>query len=681
MRLNAKDIVMLVQLLVVLPHAEHLPYWLLLIAIFSILIQLSFVHQRLFTLSLRMQKILQGVVFLSGLFGIFQTFHTILGLEAGTAFLIICLLGKLFEVNTRRDAYVVLTLGLFVTAGLFLFDQGLMTTVLVVLATCSIFYAMMMQNIVVNESQSIQVIRTDVSGVSHYHALKTIFFIVSIAVPLMVILFIFFPRISPIWSIHLNQDQAKTGMSDSMSPGDIANLSQSTELAFRAVFQGPIPANAELYWRGLVLGTFDGRTWSPTKDARLKATQWGTQSIPPWLAHGVTLKTREPTKYSITVEPTQQPWLFALNFPVGEDSDVGLTREYTVQASDDIRQRTTYKLLRFNTQTIDADLPAWLAQDTLQLPENGNPQSRTFAHNLFKQANGNPELYASYVTNWIRHENFVYTLQPPPLSGDRIDEFLFKTRRGFCEHYSSAFTFLMRAAGIPARVVVGYQGGQLGRDGHSLEIRQMDAHAWSEIWLTGRGWVRYDPTAAIAPDRIERGMGALTSQNPTMFGDGLAGTLRYNQFKFFGQARQWVDYAKYLWQRDVVGFDQTRQNDFLFKFLGLRSQVMQIFVMFMIFALVLAIVVFVQLRRKRPKWHPLDIPLINLSRRLNKQGLARNDHEGMLQWLKRVELAGYEHQAKKIASIYRTARYSPDLFSEKESIKEMMMIVRRWRKE
>ncbi len=682
MRLTANDVLMMVQVTVVLPHVEHLPSWLLVLALVCIVAQLSFLQQYGYKPSPRLQKIFQGVVFLAGLGGIFQTFHTLLGLEAGTAFLVLCLLGKLFEVNARRDAYVVLTLGLFITAGLFLFDQDLITAIWAVVATCSILYAMMIQNLVLNNSQSILKTHWSTSRIDFVHVLKTIVGMVMLAVPLMVILFIFFPRIPPLWSIHLDQGQSKTGMSNSMSPGDIANLSQSTELAFRATFQsGQIPAKADLYWRGLVLGSFDGTTWAPTQDSRLKETLWGSQSIPQWLVQGVTLKTREPIKYEITVEPTQQPWLFALNVPIGMSSDVGLTREYTLQASDDVRQRSSYQLLRFNAETIDLNLPEWLARDTLQLPKKGNPQSRIFAQKLYERSGANPERYVQHVMDWIRRENFTYTLQPPPLSGERVDQFLFNTKRGFCEHYASSFTFLMRAAGVPARVVIGYQGGQLGKDGHSLEIRQMDAHAWSEVWIKGRGWVRYDPTAAVAPERIERGMDVLTSQNSTIFGDGLAGQYRYNQFKFLGKARQWVDHAKYIWQRKVVGYDQSNQEDLLFKVLGLRSQMMQIFIMFIFFVIVLASAVTVMWWRKRPQWDVLDRPLIQLSEKLKKQGLAREHHEGMLQWLARVGQAGYPDQAKRIADLYSYARYSAGTFSKKEFIKDLIKMVKRWHKE
>lgn len=688
MRLSMRTVLMLTQFLVILPHLGHLPYWLVGLSIVVVISQLGWIHQRLFARSKTRQKLAQMIVFLSGMLGIFLTFRTLLGVEAGTAFLVMCLLGKLFEVNVRRDAYVVLTFDLFITAALFLFDQDLFTALWAMLATLGVLYAMAMQNVAEKNSLAPEEnLNTDHSlpQIRNRSPLTTIALIVMQAVPLMVILFIFFPRMPPFWTINLNKSGAQTGMSDSMSPGDIADLSQSTELAFRAVFPaGQIPQKSDLYWRGLVLGSFDGRTWRQTSDPKLKVVVWGNpNTIPQWLAQSVSLNKPKPVPYQLIVEPTQQPWMFALSFPFSQDGQAGLTREYTLRAADDIVQQTTFELNQFDAKTIDADLPEWLARNTLALPAKTNPRSRVFAAQLMTRVNRDPEKYAQTVLNWIRQENFVYTLQPPPLNGERIDQFLFETRRGFCEHYASSFTFLMRAAGIPARVVVGYQGGQLGRDGKSLEVRQMDAHAWSEVWLAGRGWVRFDPTGAVSPNRIERGMRDLAAQDSSMFGAGIAGTMRYNQFRMLGQAREWVDYAKYMWQQKVVGFDEDRQGNFLYNMFGLRSQMMQVFVMFGAFVVILATVVGVMWWRRRPVWHALDAPLIKLSKRLAKQNLAREPHEGVLQWLTRVSrLPRYEAQAKEVAELYSQARYADndsDKLANKAAITKLRQLVKNWR--
>ena len=685
MRISARDTLMLTQVFMILPHVHHMPYWLTGLAVVSICLQLGVIKRRLLGPTRQRQRAVQGLVFVAGLAGIAQTYQTIQGLEAGTAFLLVCLLGKLFEVNVRRDIYVVLTLDLFIIAGMFLFDQDLSTALWAMVATMAVLYAMLSQNLsgaLIDAPAIPTILISEAEPVKSWAGeLRTLMLLVGMAIPLMIILFIFFPRIPPLWTIHLAGGQAKTGMSDSMAPGDFAKLSQSSELAFRAVFApGHIPAKSDLYWRGMVFSQFDGRTWRAAPDPRLKQMVWGNDVSPQWL-QSISLNNPRATEYQIMMEPTQQPWLFALNFPLGKTPQVGVTREFTVLASEDIAQKTTFTMFRFDAKVIDAELPAWLQQETLALPASTNPRSRALALQQFKKFNKDPRRYADGILAWIREENFVYTLQPPPLNGDRVDQFLFDTRRGFCEHYASAFTFLMRAAGVPARVVVGYQGGQVGRDGQSLEVRQMDAHAWSEIWIAGQGWVRYDPTSAVAPERIELGMTDLTAQSQTLFGEGVAGALRYNQFKILEKTRRWADYASYVWQRDVVGFTQDSQEDFLYQWFGIKDQMKQILIMGLALMGVIAAIVGIMLWRKRAIWHPLDIPLLRLSKRLERKGLAREECEGMLQWLERVgQVQHYQQSARQLAAVYSEARYGGDASQQGAQVKQIVRLINQWPK-
>jgi transglutaminase-like putative cysteine protease len=685
MRLSSRDVLMMTQFLVILPHFEHLPFWLTGLSAGVIFSQLTWIHSRLFGVSKVRQKTIQILVFVAGMFGIFQSFHTLLGVEAGSAFLIICLLGKLFEVNSWRDIYVVLTFGLFITAAQFLFDQDLITAIWATCSTLAILLAMAKQNSSKKEEvyfqQSTFSEEIEQTSPKAKNSFKTLAWLVLQAVPLMVILFIFFPRMPPLWTLHLNTGQSKTGISDSMSPGDIADLSQSSELAFRAIFSdGKIPQRSDLYWRGLVLGTFDGRTWKPTPDSRLKSIATMGQPMPKWITESIEFKKSDAHPYQLIMEPTQQSWLFALNLPFSKESQAGLTREFTLRASDEIVTQTTFNLYQIDVNQIDDKLPDWLAKDTLQLPTGTNPKSRAFAAQLFAQVQQNQQAYANAVMSWFRRENFVYTLRPPKLDGDRIDQFLFITKQGFCEHFASSFTFLMRAAGVPARVVVGYQGGKVGLDRKSLEVRQMDAHAWSEVWFAGRGWVRFDPTAMVAPERVRQGMDVLTAENPSMFGNGLVGNLRYNQFKMLGRAREWVDYAKYVWQQKVVGFDEANQESFLFKTFGLRSPMIQIAVMFGAFISVLLLVVGVMWWRRRPVWHPLDAPIIRLSKRLANYDLARQDDEGVLSWLTRLgRHPQYQAQARRLADIYSQARYAENTHNDKAVQKALWRLVNDWR--
>jgi hypothetical protein len=658
--LTQRDTLMLVQLLVIMPHMQHLPVWLVSLGVLVVLSQWTVIRQRLWLKHPRIEKTLQLVLFSSSVVGIYLTYGG-LTLEACTSFLLLCLITKLMEVNARRDVYVVLTFSLFVLASLFLFGQDLWTGLLVLAGVLGTLYAMIAQND---------------QGAGRW---RSLLLITGQAVPLLVILFLFFPRLPPLWSIQVAGGNAKTGMSDSMSPGDLANLGQSTALAFRVMFaDGARPPKSQLYWRGLVFDQFDGRTWKPLSNPTLgRDMVWGQQTIPRWLQDSVPLNHQRPLSYQLTMEPTQQAWLFSLSVPLSDNPSVGLTGDYTLLADHPITSREALHLSQFDAKSIDANLPAWMLAQSLKLPADSNPQSRLLAQALYARMNHNPERYAAAVLAWIRQQNFVYTLQPPILTGNRIDQFLFQTRRGFCEHYASAFTFLMRAAGVPARVVVGYQGGQVGQDGKSWEVRQLDAHAWSEIWLAGRGWVRMDPTGAIAPERIEKGMSELTSDNADLFGEGAAAQMRYQQFKVLGQMRQWADYANYLWQRDVVGFDQAHQDQSLFDWLGLRSTQSKLLIMFGLIAAVIATIIGVLWWRRRKVWHPLDLPVVILSQRLQRMGLARNDAEGVLMWLTRLaEQPQYRQHAEHMAQVYAASRYAGS--DIEQSAKILRKLVNSW---
>ncbi|MEC7120886.1 MAG: DUF3488 and transglutaminase-like domain-containing protein, partial [Pseudomonadota bacterium] len=551
---SARDVLMLMQLLVIVPMVTHLPTWIIVMGVVVAITQLSVLKHRLHLYG-RFELVVQLILFFGGLLGVFFAFRTFLGVEAGVSFLMLCLIAKLLEVKARRDVYIVLTLALFVVSSGFLFSQSLVASVLALLGLLAILYAMIAQN-------------DDGQG-----RIRSLFWITVQAVPLMVILFLFFPRFPPLWSVQIGAGQGQTGMSEEMSPGDIASLSQSAALAFRVFFEGQPPAKSDLYWRGLVLSQFDGRTWMPLPAQQTgHLTAWVGQRLPSWIDQSLVVVEQQPRSYRMVMEPTQREWLFPLSLPYAtqQQPSVGLTREYTLKAASPIRRQQHLQFLQFQDVTLDADLPDWLRRANLALPPQSNPLAQKFAQDLFQRMNANPERYAESILAWIRQQNFVYTLQPPLLSGHRVDQFLFETRRGFCEHYASAFVFLMRAAGVPARVVAGYQGGALGRDGESWEVRQRDAHAWTEIWLAGQGWVRIDPTAAIAPHRIEQGMSAVTD-DVRVFGEGAGAMFRQSQFQLLSQAREWADYAGYLWQRDVVGFDQDRQANKLKDWFNLRS--------------------------------------------------------------------------------------------------------------
>ncbi|WP_201509027.1 transglutaminase family protein [Psychrobacter alimentarius] len=620
--------VLLAQIIVVLPHAAHLPLWLIGFAIVSIVAQLPRVKGR-FKERRHLKRIYQGMQmlgFLLGLAGLWLTYNTAFGLDMGVAFLVLCLVSKLWELYKRRDAYVLLNLSLFVLAALFLMDQGLVTTLEVVIGVIVVLLAFIALNDDGNTRGDGRLRTLGVLGIG--------------ALPLLVVLFLFFPRLPPLWSVQLSSGQATTGVSDSMSPGDFASLGQSTELAFRVEFADSRPPQQALYWRGLVFSDFDGVTWRPSLEQR----QWrASPQMPTWIENAFatvpeTAK-QSPTNYTVVLEPTQQNWLFGLDYPFTQRQDVSVTSNFTLRKDEPVTQQLRYEALQFTPMQIDPILPDELRQLNLALPADGNPKARALAKQLLAQSESDPIRYMNAIERWINQTEFRYTLSPPRLNNDRIDEFLFDTKAGFCEHYSSSFTFMLRAAGIPARVVAGYQGGEISRGGNVWEVRQKDAHAWTEVWLEGQGWVRVDPTSFVAPERVEQGMNAITeSRGAAMFGDGAGAQISYQQYQMLQALRRLSDQASYYWQKDVVGYDQDKQANSLLKWFNIRSVMGQIIWLATSAIIVMVVLILLIWQRRRRRWHTADRPLAQLSKRLSKrdQLLARAEDEGVLSWLDRV---------------------------------------------
>jgi protein-glutamine gamma-glutamyltransferase len=623
--------VLIAQVVVVLPHAAHLPLWLIGFAAVSIAAQLPYIKAKFKKLShlKRIYQSMQMLGFLLGLLGLWLTYNTAFGLDMGVAFLVLCLVSKLWELYKRRDAYVVLNLSLFVLAALFLMDQGLLTTLEVIVGAVIVLLAFIALN--------------DDSNVSGDGRLRTLGVLGVGALPLLVVLFLFFPRLPPLWSVQLSGQQAVTGVSDSMSPGDFANLGQSTELAFRVEFADERPPQQQLYWRGLVFSDFDGITWRPVP----QRDQWSSRlQAPAWIQNAFATVPDEdraaPVNYKVILEPTQQNWLFGLDYPFSQQPDINTTSEFTLSKDQPVTQQLRYDVLQFAQMRIDPVLTEASRRENLALPNEGNPQARALAKQLFEQSGSDPVRYIAAIEQWINRTEFRYTLSPPRLNTNRIDEFLFETKAGFCEHYSSSFTFMLRAAGIPARVVAGYQGGEPSRNGSVWEVRQMDAHAWTEVWLEGQGWVRVDPTAFVAPERVEQGMNTMTEQQgAAMFGNGASAQISYQQYQMLQTLRRLSDQASYYWQKDVVGYDQDKQADSLLKWFNISSIMQQIIWLATSAVSVMVVLVFVIWYRRRKRWHPADLPLAKLSKHVAKHDklLARNDNEGQLAWLERLASA------------------------------------------
>ncbi|HEY6897511.1 MAG TPA: DUF3488 and DUF4129 domain-containing transglutaminase family protein [Rhodocyclaceae bacterium] len=478
---------------------------------------------------------LLNLLAVAGIAGIGLHFRNLFGKDPGVAMLALFLALKLFETRTLRDATGVVLLCFFLILSQFFYTQSIATA------------ALMLVSVTLATSTLIALQREDVAPRA---ALRLGGSLLLQALPFMLLLFLLFPRVSgPLWGLPADAGRGLSGLSDNMSPGSISNLSLSEAIAFRARFDGKLPNKGELYWRGPVLNNFDGRTWRmgpPRKNA----------------ADGVADK-GDAVQYEITLEPHNQPWLLALDYPQRWPADALLTSTWQVVAQKVVRSRQRYTLRSVPSARIGLEEPAYAKREALQLPSTGNPRSRELAQAL-RARSPNDLALANAFLGRIREQNFVYTLTPPLLGVDTVDEFLFDTRRGFCEHYAAAFVFVMRAAGVPARVVTGYQGGELNPVDGYLTVRQSDAHAWAEIWLAGEGWRRVDPTAAIAPARVENNLAAAVPR-----GDPIA-LLARPELDWLRSARYRWEAVSNAWNQWVLGYDNQRQMALLQR-LGLES--------------------------------------------------------------------------------------------------------------
>jgi len=461
-------------------------------------------------------------------------YGNVLGRDPGSAFGCGLLALKLLETETPRDARVALGFCAFVLMSALLFEQGLPFTLLV----CAV---LVLQVAAFNRLEPAPLSSDRPLRASLVLAGK----LVLVAIPLALAGFILVPRLgSPLWGSPNGDAGARTGLSDRMAPGQFTDLMLDDSPAFRVAFDGaPPPPNAQ-YFRAIVLSDFDGTTWTRALSG---------------LRRGATPKTGSAqVDYRITLEPTQQRWLPALDVPVAAPDDAALAGDDTIIANRPVVQPREYRARSMVGASDTKALVKYQRERLLRLPPGADPRARALAAQWRNESANDAEVVQRALA--LFHASFTYTLTPPLLGRDSVDEFLFDTRRGFCEHYASAFVFLMRAAGIPARVVTGYQGGWWSASGGYLLVRQSDAHAWAEVWRDGRGWLRVDPTAAVSPARIERGAAQVN--------DAAAWT----QSDWLRELRNRIDIVNRLWTQGVIRFDGMRQRALLADFGIARSE-------------------------------------------------------------------------------------------------------------
>lgn len=476
-------------------------------------------------------RILKGALALVLVAAVIAVFHTLNGLAAGTTLLAGMGSFKLLEASARRDRYIVIGTALFLLLAACLSEQGLLYAPLYAAHAWLCCWALA----IVTHPES-----TLGNRAAGLLALRSL----ALALPLTVLGFLFFPRIAgSFWAFP--SGGATTGLSDTMSPGAISDLSESFAPAFRVWFDGSLPPPAERYWRGPVLHHFDGFTWSRPP---FHGSSFGGESVPLGRAY----------RYRITLEPSSQHWWFALDTVDGSPSTaVRLTTDHVLVSERAVTEPVTYPAVSHTSVRAAGSLP--FAARHLDLdpgPSDRNTRARALARRLRSQAPSDAA-FVGAVLGFFRGGGFEYTLTPPQLGADSIDDFLFSTRRGFCGHYASAFVMLMRAGGVPARVVTGYLGGEWNPIGHYLLVRESDAHAWAEVWLEGHGWTRVDPTAVVAPERLTRGIVDFLP-DATSVPERLL--LRV---PWLVAARQGWDAANAWWTNRVIGFNLNNQLSIL----------------------------------------------------------------------------------------------------------------------
>jgi transglutaminase-like putative cysteine protease len=496
-------------------------------------------------------KLFKALMLLLTAAAVYLSSGRLLGLETAAALLVATFILKLLEMHSQRDARVLILLGFFCVVVAYLFDDSLpwaLYSVLPVVALLTALIGLQQARVVARPLATLRVAAA----------------LLLQALPLMLLLFVFFPRLPPLWSLPLAQNQAQSGLSDDMSAADITELGQNPAVAFRVSFDTPMPPRNALYWRALTLDRYDGRRWSQAPGSSLRpVTAWQPQG-PEW-------------RYRVIQEPSGRPWMVALDVAQAPSRDVRQSGDFALRRLRPISQALGYSLSSWPQVPREPQALSDIERrQTLQLPPSGDPRSRAWALAL-KVQYPQPQAMVQAMLTHFHDQDFHYTLKPVALGSDAVDDFLFNSRRGFCAHFAGAMTYVLRAAGIPARLVAGYQGGELNTAGQFITVRQYDAHAWVEYWQPDVGWRSVDPTFAVAPQRIDAGLAQALAADEDFLADSPFSPLRYRNLAWLNDLRLGWDNLNYGWQRWVLGYQAEQQGAFLLAwFKGLAVYVLPV---------------------------------------------------------------------------------------------------------
>lgn len=552
-------------------------------------------------------------------------YGTFFGQNPGIALLILFMALKQMETKSIRDGLTIVFLAYFLALAQFFYSQTIpaasMTVLTTVIATCALASL------------------TDPRPHWAIQIRRSLRLLLQ-ATPFMLLLFILFPRIQgPLWGLPKDANSSLTGLSEIMSPGSISQLSQSDAVSFRVRFPDKQPERRQLYWRGPVLVAFDGRNWKPERERPR-----------PELSYQV--PEQSSIEQEITLEAHGKPWIFALEHPASLPPDTLMGQQFQLLAKTAVTLRQRYRVRSIPDLTTGIEESATVLEAALVLPPDSNPRLHKLAEQWRKQAATDTEIL-SLAKNFFLHQKLTYTLSPPLLGIHTGDEFVFDTKEGFCEHFANAFAIAMRAAGVPARIVTGYQGGEINPIDGFMTVRQSDAHAWTEVWLSGRGWTRVDPTAISAPARIDLNLAAAVPNTDSL------PFLARSDAKWLSELRFRWDAISNAWNQWILGYTPERQRELL-EHLGLSNPDWRQMttILAVLSSMAMLILALWMLRQHQPSDPGLAL-WIKLSRRLNRVGLARYPWEGPDDYGRRVALAlpDRAEEIRTIAHIYGSLRY------------------------
>ena len=541
---NLRAILVLCQLITLISLASELTLWMNAIIGLCLLWQVAIVFETL-------PQPNKYLIFVIAIFGAVAI--AISGKELGLLMSMVHLICfaysiKALELHTRKDFFQLILLGIFILACAFIFHQSLW------------FSSFVFILLVINLSMLLMYFGKPLSFAD---SVKINISQVLLSIPLALVMFILFPRLEPLWQMP-SAKSAKTGLGSEVRPGDIAKLALSDDLAFRVDFKGGTPPSSSMYWRAMTMPIYNGRSWQRSNNIGPQSN--GRFNPRTRLLSKSQIDTSGPYyEYQVIAEASNQRWLFGLDVAQVSQREVYQLKDFSLISEKPITKTFSYNVESFFQSSLEREISSRKLEQLIELPEGSNPRLANYTKQLLALY-AEPKDLIQHVLQHFAVQEYFYTLQPPRLTNNNLDEFFFESKAGFCEHYASTFAFIMRAAGIPSRLVTGYMGGEYNPQGNYYSVYQYDAHAWVEVWLEGEGWVRVDPTASVSPERISRGLSQTLADEKNALSSNFFG--KWSNSRVFNQLKLQIEAIDYQWTRLVVGYSMDKQSQFLNQLFG-----------------------------------------------------------------------------------------------------------------